>query len=389
MVNANLIEGIVNNLLLNAERDDFRGYDPFDHLNSELFQKLPFSGNRLLRLAWIQLGKRSPINLRLLTKVSKKRNPKGVGLFILGLINLYHYSTNEKYLVQAEELGDWLLSQSCDQLIWKYPCWGYHFDWEAKAFSVPKGKPNIITTLYVSKALYELGKVTGNSKYTSTALNSAKFMYDTLYQEDEQGIYFAYIPAEKAVVFNASLWGAAWCVKAGAELNEPKIINAGIKAARYVIDQQKDDGSWIYGLEPHHSFIDGFHSAYNIEALHIINESIPDEKISISIERGFNYFRDIFLLNDGKVKYYHNNLYPEDTHNYAQAIIILIKLGQIKSRETENIVKYMTTNLYSRTRGRFVYQRYKYYENWVNYIRWTQGWAFYSLTEYLLTLKNE
>ena len=110
----------------------------------------------LFGLVWTQLNKRSIINVRPLLGVPPMRNPKGIGLFILGLLEDYKRTQEVNYLAEAIKLGDWLLTQQSDISIWKHACWGYHFDWNARAFYVPKGKPNIITTIYVFKQLQKL-----------------------------------------------------------------------------------------------------------------------------------------------------------------------------------------------------------------------------------------
>jgi hypothetical protein len=42
----------------------YAGYDPFDSLNSGLIGNTPLGNFKLMRLAWLQFGKRSPINFR-------------------------------------------------------------------------------------------------------------------------------------------------------------------------------------------------------------------------------------------------------------------------------------------------------------------------------------
>ncbi len=138
------IHHISQSILNDSCRDDFAGYDPFDGLNSRLLDIVPAARKGLVGLAWIQLFKRSPINIRPLLVVPKRRNPKGVGLFILGLLEDYARSQEPRYLATAIELGDWLLTQQSDKVEWTHACWGYHFDWNARAFFVPKGKPNVI-----------------------------------------------------------------------------------------------------------------------------------------------------------------------------------------------------------------------------------------------------
>src|SRR4051794_16378144 len=68
---------------------DYSGYDPFDGLNSRVFQLSPLKYSRTARLAWLQLFKRSPINLRALTAVPAGKNPKGVALFALAHLSRY------------------------------------------------------------------------------------------------------------------------------------------------------------------------------------------------------------------------------------------------------------------------------------------------------------
>ncbi|MCY1282976.1 hypothetical protein D9M70_318360 [compost metagenome] len=99
----NLID--LNSQLLDAIRaEQFAGYDPFDSLNSKLLQATPLYRSEWVRLAWLQLGKRSPINFRPLLRVPKRRNPKGVGLFISGLLQDYR-RTGETAGVDPQLLG--------------------------------------------------------------------------------------------------------------------------------------------------------------------------------------------------------------------------------------------------------------------------------------------
>lgn len=73
-----------------CESQHFKGWDPYDGLNSKLFQSLPFLRNSAIcRLILIQGFKRCPINLRPLALVPKEYNAKGIGLFLQGYCNLY------------------------------------------------------------------------------------------------------------------------------------------------------------------------------------------------------------------------------------------------------------------------------------------------------------
>ena len=72
-------------LKLYCEAEHFKGWDPYDGLNSKVFQILPFlKHSALCRLIVIQGFKRSPVNLRRLAMVPKEYNAKGIGLFLSG-----------------------------------------------------------------------------------------------------------------------------------------------------------------------------------------------------------------------------------------------------------------------------------------------------------------
>lgn len=383
-------------VLEQSKSDLFAGYDPFDGLNSKLFEWLPSLKSGIFGLVWIQFFKLSPINFRPLLGVPKRRNPKGAGIFILGLLEDYRRTQQSTFLLDATALADWLLTQQCDREQWRHSCWGYHFDWKARAFFVPKGKPNVITTIYVAQALFALADVLDNSggeeqakKYRTAALDAAKFIVNALYTEADGRCFFAYIPGEKAFVHNASLWAAAWVAIASAYTGDHKGRELALKVARQSVSEQGEDGSWVYGSRHHHQFIDGFHTGYNLEALYLIRQALQIEEFDNSIRKGFTYYKAHFFEPDGTAKYYHNNRYPLDMHSVAQAVITLSKLAGFDGDPdgdrvlVERIVQRSMNTLYLPKKKRFVYQKTRRFSNSINYMRWTQAWVYYSFSFWL------
>lgn len=368
----------------NAKIDSYAGYDPFDGLNSRVFDCFPVLKKGLFGLAWIQGHKRSAINLRPLLGVPKARNPKGIGLFILGMLEDYQRTQDDSFLNEAQELADWLLIQQSDKAVWKHACWGYHFDWNARAFFVPKGKPNVITTIYVAQALYALGKQIANQQYIDTAFDAANFIVKNLYSEHDGRQFFAYIPGEEAFVHNASLWGAAWVAFVAAETDNQAYKDLAITVARQSVSEQGADGSWVYGARHHHQFIDGFHTGYNLEALDLIRKSLKTDEFDSAIDSGMEYYKRELIEDNGTAKYYHNNRYPLDMHSVTQAVITLIKVsGEKQDIELAGkIIRNSIETLYMPGKGRFVYQQHKYFTNKVDYMRWTQAWVYYSFSMY-------
>ena len=389
------LQSVHASILACSKEAGFKGYDPFDGLNSKLFTAMPGLKRGIFGLAWIQFFKLSPVNFRPLLGVPKRRNPKGIGLFILGLLEDYQRTNDQQFLEQARNLADWLLTQQCDRDRWSHSCWGYHFDWKARAFYVPNGKPNVITTIYVAQALFALADVLDGIDdaetaeiYRQPALDAAHFIVKTLYTESDGRCFFAYIPGETAFVHNASLWAAAWVAVVAAFTGNNEYRELALKVARQSVWEQGNDGSWVYGARHHHQFIDGFHTGYNLEALDLIQRSLGVDEFSTAIRNGYRYYKAHFFEADGTAKYYNNNRYPLDMHSVSQAILTLIKLaGYDGDYEgdvalVERVIQRSLDTLYLPDKKRFVYQKTRRFTNRINYMRWTQAWVYYSFAAF-------
>jgi len=373
---------INNNLLKSFFKNDFQGYDPFDSLNSKLFQSSPFKNSKFCKLAFTQLGKRSFLNFRKLLLISKSRNAKGIALVILGLIEDFKRTKEYYYLENAKKLVNWLLLNTCDKNKWKYNCWGYNFEWQAKAFNVPLGSPNIVTTYFVSLAIYKFGVLINDSSLQEQALNSAFFMQEHLMKKVNNNYVFNYVPNYDAFVHNANLFGAYWCLLSGKKNNYSNLVDKSLSAIDFTINDQNSDGSWVYGHQSHHKWIDSFHTGYDLELIYEINKILDKSKYREVINLGYQYYLKKFITMDGRVKYFNNSLYPLDVHSYAQAIITIKKLYPSNTDLLDQIVKSLIKEMYLDKKKRFSYQKGKFFKNNINYFRWTQAWAYYSLSLY-------
>ena len=373
---------INNNLLNSFFKDDLKGYDPFDHLNSKLFNLTPFKYSKFCKLIFTQLGKRSFLNFRNLLLVPKSRNAKGIALVVLGLIEDYKRTNDQFYLDNAKNLVKWLLANTSDKNKWKYNCWGYNFEWQAKAFNVPLGSPNIVTTYFVSLAIYKFGVLINDNSLQEQALSSAFFMRENLIRNVNNNYVFNYVPNYDAFVHNANLFGAYWCLLSGKINNDRDLVDKSISALEFTVNDQNSDGSWIYGHQSHHKWIDSFHTGYNLELIYEINKILDISKYREVINLGYQYYLEKFITMDGRVKYFNNSLYPLDVHSYAQAIITIKKLYPSNTDLLDQIVKSLIKEMYLDKKKRFSYQKGKFFKNNINYFRWTQAWAYYSLSLY-------
>ena len=194
-------------LLAYCRSNDWAGYDPYDALNSRVFQALPFLDFRLARLFLTQANKRSPINFRPLLLVPKTQNPKGMALFLASLLKL----SRAGVLDREEDLvgmGDRLLALRSDDT--PYSCWGYNFSWQTRFELVPRGSPNIICTTFAANALLDLYEKHLEPRFLEAAVSACDFILEVLYwRPTATESCFSYTPLWKAEVHNASLLGAA------------------------------------------------------------------------------------------------------------------------------------------------------------------------------------
>src|SRR5512133_323149 len=135
-----------------CEKEQYRGWDPFDGLNSTVFQKFHgLNKVKYIRLFWIQAFKKNPINLRKVFGIKKDYNPKGLALFLNGYCNLYRSKPSDNYLQKIHELAELVIESRTTGF--SGSCWGYNFDWQSLAFFQPKFTPTIVGTTFAGYAL--------------------------------------------------------------------------------------------------------------------------------------------------------------------------------------------------------------------------------------------
>jgi len=369
-----------------CESENYKGWDPYDGLNSKMFQAIPFlSKNRFFRLAWIQLFKRSPINFRKITFVKKGHNPKGLGLFLRGYCNLYIKDPKEEYLVQIKELSNRLINLQTEG--YSGACWGYNFDWQARAFFQPKGTPTVVATAFIAEALIESYKITKDKKYLEVVISTSFFILNDLNRTyNAKGNFsFSYSPIDKTQVFNASLLGAKLLCQVYEYTKEEKLLSEAEKAIKYVCDFQQTNGAWSYGTLLYHQWVDNFHTGYNLECIFTYQKISKDNQFSAYIELGLDYYINTFFTEEGIPKYYNNSMYPIDIHAPAQLIVTLQKLEVLNQNIelVQRVLKWTICNMQS-NKGYFYYQKNRLFNSKIPFMRWAQAWMFYAFTFYFL-----
>lgn len=376
-----------------CESQNFAGWDPYDGLNSKIFKALPLKHWDLARLAWIQGFKRSPINFRKLLMVPKQHNAKGIGLFLNGYCNLYKladqgnttFGSKEEILLRINELAELLLEMQNKD--YSGACWGYNFDWQARRlFLFPAHTPTVVATSFCVTALLNAFEITKHQNYLDTALSAGNFVMNDLNRtEYKSGFLFSYSPLNgNNTVFNASLLGAKILSQLYAYNNKEEYKTTASSAIKAAVEAQNEDGSWVYGMLPVQSWIDSFHTGYNLDALQTYQDKTGDTQFQDSITKGFNYYIENFFLDDGTPKYYHNKTYPIDIHCPGQLFVNLSVNKKFEENEAlaGKVFHWVTKNMQDK-KGYFYYQLKEGMSSKISYMRWSNAFMFNALS-YLL-----
>ncbi len=413
----------------------YAGHDPFDALNSRLFQSTPLSRSRLARLAWTQALKRSPVNLRPLARVPAGRNAKGTALFALAELSRLRATGSVEHARESLSLLDDLLAARVQT--GHGAAWGYNFDWQGRAFYAPRGTAAVVPTAFAVRALVEgvqalnaarekesnadaedksatdaedksdaagkhleagAGKHLGTDagKYLEAARGACEFILRDLNRADEGDgeVCFSYTPLDRTRVFNASLLAGEALAAAGSVTGPKTWADYALRAARHVVRRQREDGSWAYGADSYQGWADNFHTAFVLTSLARIlrdcaarpeTDEATREEIESALRRGYRFWREGFFLADGRPKYYHRTAHPADAHSAGAA---LVALAELKDREPDALelarrVADWTLHNLRDPRGFFYYQKRRLRTVRTPYMRWSQAWMAYGLARLL------
>jgi hypothetical protein len=371
-------------LLEYCESEGWAGYDPYDALNSRLFEVSPLLNTKLLRLALTQLLKRSPINLRRLALIPKTRNPKALALCLSALLKLEGAG-----VIHREDL----IEQMIDRLIAlrfsgsPYSCWGYSFAWQGRRVIVPRGVPNLVCTTFVAGALLDAYEQRQDAPCLAMARSAAEYLLNDLYWDDASGAGFSYPqPGLRTETHNANLLAAALFCRIAHHTGETKFLAPALKVARYSAARQNADGSWYYGEMASQRWIDNFHTGYNLSALRLIRRYATTDEFEENALRGFRFYRANFFREDGAARYYHDRTYPIDIHCVAQSILTLVEfrdLGADNMALASSVYRWAMKHLWDE-RGFFYYRKLRSCTIRTSYMRWSQAWMLLALSSLLV-----
>ena len=373
----------IDDLLCYVKKHDYAGYDPYDALNSPLVRMLTF-GHKYGRIAWTQFLRRCPLNLRPLLLMERGHNPKGIGLFLQGLVRLNRIMPSKEHEFDIEYLIG-LLDQLRSSGV-SGNCWGYNFDWQSRAAFVPAGTPTIVNSSFIGHALLDAWEAMGSERARDLALPIADFILRDLNRKREGDHFcFSYTPLDDNYVHNANLLGASLLIRIYTITGDLELRQVALDSLAYSMKHQHEDGSWFYAERQMQQWIDSFHTGFNLQAIRCFLQCGEGAHLQDEYKAGVKFYAKNFFLSDGTPKYYCNKVYPIDIHAPCQAIAFFAGEGGEYRSLADTLLAWMLREMCDSTTGAFYFRKGKWSTNRILYMRWSQAWAFNALTAYKLS----
>lgn len=378
-----IISESINKVRANLEAEKFKGYDPYDTLNSFIpFEKM----GKWIPILALQFQKRNPINIRPLLGIKKGINPKGMGLLLRAYTILSQTDKNSPEVqAKMEEIFNWLVDNPSKG--YSGYCWGYNFAWASKDKFLKPYVPNIVATSFVAKGMFEYYEQTKNQKAKEVIISITDFLLNDLpTTENELGFCISYTPIKQDACFNATLLGAEVLAKAyylsGNELYKKRAV----QIMDFVISYQKPAGEWNYNVDlqtgKEQKQID-FHQGYNVETIYMICKylGLADEKYTNSIKKGLEFYRREQFFESGQSLWRIPRVYPVEIHNQSQGVITFTLLKEFNKEyfSFANTIAEWTIKNMQHPKGYFYNRKNKYYDIKIPYVRWSNSWMFLAL----------
>jgi len=377
------------------DRAGYESYDPYDIWGTRYglwSRKVYYAQGKLaiplvapmvtVELIWPSLRK---------LFVKKERFATADAQVLLGLLNIYQTTGQQKHLERAVVLGHEIMAYSIPG--YRGPCWGYPFDWQNNKNAVwPKNTPYITCTPYCYEAYLGLLEATRDKKYLEIAIGIAEFVHGDLIDipTGPDAAAGSYSPFDQRQVVNASAYRAYVLADAGKRFGRQDYLETSRRNLNFVLESQAQDGSWLYAMNEPKSYIDNFHTCFNLKNLFKIHRLAPDLRIEASIRRGYAYYKQHLIDVKGNPRPFtirpRLQLAKLEMYDFAEGITLGALIGGMIPAAAE-----LATDLadklvreYQLPEGYFVTRVFRGgFRHHFPFLRWPQAQLFHALTNLL------
>lgn len=365
-----------------VEANKYKGYEPFDGLNSFLAPLL--RGHPLSERILQQAVSRSLLNIRPLLGVKPQESTKGRGYMAWGYLNMFRLTGDSNYAEKAAACLSWLIKNRSPQS--SHYSWGNHYPFSTRMGHIPKLEPIVPWTSLIGQVFLDAYELFGDEQYLAVASSSSAWIITLPRTETSRGTCIAYNALRKTTVHGANMLGAALLARTASHTGDDVASHLAQEAMEYSCARQNADGSWPYADELNTSWIDSFHTGYNLDSLYRYVHYTGDKTYFPNMLNGFRFFWSNFFEKTGRPKYYHDRTFPVDIQCASQAIDTLALFADICERSlplAERVAAWTIQNMQDR-RGFFYYRQLPQFTIKTPMLHWGQATMFRALSHLLL-----
>ena len=281
---------------------------------------------------------------------------------------------------------------------WEHYSWGYPFDWETRAGTVPTGRPMVTVTPYAYEAFAHVHRIDGREEWHQILRSIAEHMANDFLdiETGPESATCSYSPFDGNGVINASAYRAALLADASVRFGEDRYWSIGLRNLNFVLENQQPDGSWLYAMDSVRDFVDHYHTCFVLKALAKIEKLTDHEGCREAIDRGVKYYLENLFDDEGLPKPFSHaprlTVYRNELYDYAECVNLAALLNGRYPQLDETGVRVVHDLLARWTRQDGSFRSRRLMLGWDNVPmhRWAQSQMFRGLASWqLVRMKDQ
>ena len=214
----------------------------------------------------------------------------------------------------------------------KEAAWGYPFDWVTRNGVIAKDTPLITSTPYMYEAFLHVHRLAPDEEWL-TMLESiarhARFDFKD-FPTSQRGSSCSYSPFDRGGVINAAAYRSFLLTSASQKFGSEDYAATADRNLRFVLENQKADGSWPYAVDGVRHFVDHFHTCFVMKALAKIHTLTGDVETLAALRKGVDYYLGNLFDADGLPRPFSRaprlTVYKRELYDCAECINLCLLL---------------------------------------------------------------
>lgn len=318
----------------------------------------------------------------------RQRLPIADAHYAMGFALMAKKTGKSEHYDRAVHFLDILEQTRCPE--YQHYCWGYPFDWVTRGGIMKMGTPLITTTPYAFEAFAQVYEIDKKGRWLKIMHSIAEHVLHDYkdFEKSPGAAMCSYSPLEhdQGGVINASAYRAFTLTSASSYFPDSKYWEIAEKNLNFVLQSQKQNGSWLYAIDNVRDFVDHFHTCFVLKALAKIEKLKGHQGCTNAIENGVKYYLDNLFDDENLPKPFSKaprlTVYKNELYDYAECINLGVLLKGRFKRLDDTVTHVISDvlNRWQKTDGSF--RSRKLLLGWDNVPmhRWAQSQVFRSLS---------